>query len=174
MTQVANAREKAKDSRERRRKGRHTDKTRRGRARGEDKNVDWPQIESRPFITLHLCPHRPLRSVVSFGSFGTTVNKNRNGPRSILSLPSSPSLLFRRRSCFPPPSPSSFVTSVAVRGREFDSQNGWTEFLAEKAIRTSSWTYVGYKLYVPEVYTPAAGWKSFLAVRGHSRRFTGM
>lgn len=60
-TQVANAREKAKDSRETTKRQTYTNKT--GSARREDKNVDWPQIESRPFITLHLCTFLVLRSV---------------------------------------------------------------------------------------------------------------
>lgn len=33
-------------------------------ARGEDKNVDWPQIESRPFITLR----PPASALLPLGS----------------------------------------------------------------------------------------------------------
>lgn len=90
-TQVANAREKAKDSRERR-KGRHT-RTRQA-AQGEDKNVDWPQIESRPFITLHLCTFSALRSVDSLLRFDVTVNQNRVFGPSLRCPPSSPSFQF--------------------------------------------------------------------------------
>lgn len=52
-TRLGNAREKAKDIGERRK-----DRPTRQGVRGEDENVDWPQIESHPFITLGLWPLR--------------------------------------------------------------------------------------------------------------------
>lgn len=138
-TQVANAREKAKDSRARR-KGRHADKT--GSARGEDKNVDWPQIESHPFITLHLCP-RPSAALSTPPVRYRCGQKSQRCSltRSRLSSPAPSSLrpLAAVSPCFTPPSsPPSAESPPSPRGRESDSQNGWTEFLAERAIRTSS------------------------------------
>ncbi|KAK1131653.1 hypothetical protein K0M31_017943 [Melipona bicolor] len=49
-TRAGNAREKAKDSAGLATAKRQTDET--NRVREEDENVDWPQIESHPFITL--------------------------------------------------------------------------------------------------------------------------
>jgi len=133
-TQVANAREKAKDSRERR-KGRHT-RTRQA-AQGEDKNVDWPQIESRPFITLHLYTFSALHSVDSLLRFGTA-NKNRVfGP----SLP-----------C-PLPLPVLFNSRLFLRFciRESNPQNDWTEFLGETLVYSRQFADVyRYKLYMRE------------------------
>lgn len=150
-TQVANAREKAKDSRERR-KGRHT-RTRQA-AQGEDKNVDWPQIESRPFITLHLYTFSALRSVDSLLRFGTA-NKNRVlGP----SLP-----------C-PLPLPVLFNSRLFLRHRfcirESNPQNDWAEFLGETLVSSHQFADDRYKLYMREKLLVLEGnYRLFMAVK---------
>lgn len=119
---------------------------------GEDKNVDWPQIESRPFITRHLpCP-RPSALL----RFGTTVNKNRNDPRSDSSSPSS----------FPPSSlPPSRIRIEFLERLDRVSCGKDSHQFAEMYVDIS---------YTCLTYIRLAGWKSFLVTRGQSGRFTGM
>lgn len=86
--------------------------------------------------------------------FGTAVNKNRDGPRSISSLLSRAILRvpLRPRAGFPPRSPPFHVIAVA-RGRESDSRNGRSGFLAERGHSHQLVDARRYKLYVPR-YTP--------------------
>ena len=84
-TRAGNAREKAKDSAGLRAK-RQTDET--NRVREEDENVDWPQIESHPFITpgcvslgsVSSYPFLPSLGVRPLARIVGTPGKNRYEP----------------------------------------------------------------------------------------------
>lgn len=104
---------------------------RKGRGQGarvEDKNVDWSQIESRPFITLHLCAlSSPLDRLLRFGA---TANKNRNGPpgRSPLASPLLLSILF-------PPFVAISVSANRIRGTAGRSFQDHSRRVLSSAIR---------------------------------------